>query len=77
MTAIDSVYRVAGADTTAVSLTFALYYIIAIPPVWKRLSDEIRSKFEKGEDITGQSTAQLIYLNAVIHEGNFPSVGNI
>ena len=60
--------RIAGAGTTAASMTFGLYYIVAIPRVWERLSQEIRHKFDKIEDITGQKTAQLPYLNAVIHE---------
>ncbi len=63
--------RVAAADTTAVSMTFGLYYIIGIPRVWDRLSKEIRSRFDKIEDITGQSTGQLQFLDAVIHESIF------
>ena len=59
---------IAGADTTAVSLTFCLYHIISIPRVWDRVCQEIRSKFETSEEITGQSTATLRYLDAVIHE---------
>jgi cytochrome P450 len=62
--------RTAGADTTAVSMTFGLYYIIAIPRIWERLSREIRDKFDKIEDITGQATAQLPFLDAVIHESS-------
>jgi cytochrome P450 len=62
--------RVAGADTTAVSMTFGLYYIVAIPKVWDRLSREIRSRFDKIEDINGQSTGQLQFLDAVIHESD-------
>ena len=45
--------RIAGADTTAVSMTFGLYYIVAIPKVWNRLSKEIRTRFDKIEDING------------------------
>ena len=60
--------RLAASDTTAIALTFALYYIIAIPEVWTRLSEEIRSKFLALEEITGQSCATLPYLDAVINE---------
>lgn len=61
-------YSVAGADTTAVSMTFGMYYVISNRNVWDRLSLEIRSKFDKIEDISGQTTATLPYLDAVIHE---------
>lgn len=60
--------RLAASDTTAIALTFAMYYIVAIPEVWKRLSDEIRSRFNTMDEITGQATAKLPYLDAVIHE---------
>lgn len=61
---------IAAADTTAVSLTFVLYYAISIPRVWKRVSEEVRSSFQKSEDINGHSTTKLPFLDAVIHEGN-------
>jgi cytochrome P450 len=61
--------RVAAADTSAVSLTFALYYIVSVPKVYDRLTSEIRSKYSTINEINGQSTAQLIYLDAVIMEG--------
>jgi hypothetical protein len=64
--------RIAGADTSAVSLTFALYHIISIPKVWNRLSKEIRDKFDNIEDINGQTTASLLYLDAVINESTSP-----
>jgi cytochrome P450 len=67
---ISLIFRVAGADTTAVTLTFALYFIIADRKVWEILSREIRSKFKSKDDITGPSTASLPYLNGVINEGN-------
>jgi cytochrome P450 len=62
---------VAGGDTTAVTLTFALYFVLEDRRVWQKLLDEIRTKYKTKEDITGQSTAGLPYLNAVIHEGMF------
>jgi len=61
---------VAGGDTTAVSLTFALYYILVNRRIWERLSQEIRSRFHNPLEITGQSAATLTFLDAVIHEGN-------
>jgi len=64
---------VAGADTTAVTLTFALYFVIADRKVWGKLSSEIRSKFKDKDEITGPSTAMLPYLTAVINEGDIHS----
>ena len=60
---------IAAADTTAVSLTFTIYHCLANPRVWQKLRDEIRAKFNTVEEITGQSTSSLEYLEAVIHEG--------
>src|SRR5271169_2675576 len=60
---------IAAADTTAVSLTFTIYHCLANLQVWQRLRDEIRAKFNTADEITGQSTASLEYLDAVIHEG--------
>jgi hypothetical protein len=42
---------------------------LANPLVWQRLRDEIRGKFSNADEMTGQSTASLEYLDAVIHEG--------
>jgi cytochrome P450 len=67
-------FRVAAADTSAVSLTFALYYIVSIPRVYARLTSEIRSKYSSVTEINGQSTAQLTYLDAVITEGIYKLV---
>ena len=61
--------RIAAADTTAVSLTFTIYHCLANPLAWERLRDDIRGKFSNANKITGQSTASLEYLDAVIHEG--------
>lgn len=65
-------YRGAGSNGAAIALTFALYSIIADRKIWERLSRDIRSTFEMAENITGQSTEQLPFLNAVINESNCP-----
>jgi hypothetical protein len=49
-------------------MTFTLYYILAHEKVHERLRQDIRSKFSSAEEITGQSTSQLQYLDAVIYE---------
>lgn len=64
-----NVSRVAAADTTSSSLVFVLYHCISNRRVWDRLCDEVRSKFASPNDITGQTTATMTYLDAVIQEG--------
>ena len=61
--------RVAGADTTAISMTFALYYALATPRVWKRLCKEVREKSKSEDEISGQTTQAIPYLTAIINEG--------
>jgi len=63
--------RVAGADTTALSLTFALYYMVKDKRVYERLCKEIRERFGSKEEITGQTAATLTFLEAAIQEGNY------
>ena len=55
------------------TLTFALYYIVANRTAFTRLRDEIRLNFKTKEEITGQSVAMLSYLDAVITESNPPA----
>jgi len=40
-----------------------------MPNVWNRLCREIRERFQSDDEINGQSTAQIAYLDAVVHEG--------
>jgi hypothetical protein len=62
---------VAGGDTTALSLTFALYYMVKDRRVYERSCREIRERFGSKEEITGQTAATLPYLEAAILEGNY------
>ena len=63
-------FSIAVAHTTAISLIFVFYYTISIPRVWKRVSEEVRSSFQKTEDINRHSMTKLPFLDAVIHDGN-------
>lgn len=63
--------RVAGADTTALSLTFALYFMVKERRVYERLCREIRERFGSKEEITGQTAATLPFLEAAIQESNY------
>ncbi|KAF2682945.1 benzoate 4-monooxygenase cytochrome P450 [Lentithecium fluviatile CBS 122367] len=59
----------AGSETTASSLTAITRELVQNRGVLHRLTQEIRSSFEKESEITIASTGNLSYLNAVINEG--------
>jgi cytochrome P450 len=59
---------VAGAETTATAATRAIWFLGKNPACHQQLKDEIRSVFTSPEQITGDATAQLPYLNAVVEE---------
>ncbi|KAI4265999.1 MAG: hypothetical protein L6R38_009019 [Xanthoria sp. 2 TBL-2021] len=61
---------VGGSETTATTLTGIFNHLSKNKPVLNRLYDEIRSKYNREEDITIDSTSQgLPYLEAVLNEG--------
>lgn len=68
LNAAAQVFLAAGSETTASALTMATYHILDNPSTFQKLKEEIRSSFSNEEEITGTSTARLIYLNAVISE---------
>ena len=61
--------RIAGADSTAVTLTFALYFTLANHKIWDRLSHSIRSAFKSENEINSKTVAAIPYLTGVIYEG--------
>ncbi|PCD21244.1 hypothetical protein FGRA07_11740 [Fusarium graminearum] len=63
------ILMLAGSETTATFLTGVTYLLLTHPDALARLQTEIRESFSCSQDITGKSTAGLIYLNAVIEEG--------
>lgn len=60
---------VAGSETTTTALTGTVWYLLDNPECLATLTHEIRSVFESFDEITGDSTANLVYLRAVIEEG--------
>lgn len=60
---------VAGSETTTTALTGTVWYLLANPSCLEQLKQEIRGAFKTREEITGDSTAKLEYLRAVIEEG--------
>ncbi|MCJ1245993.1 hypothetical protein MMC30_003197 [Trapelia coarctata] len=67
---------VAGSETTATFLSGTTYYLLKTPSALQKLQSEIRSTFSSSPEITGDATAPLPYLHAVIEEGlrTFPPV---
>lgn len=67
---------VAGSETTATCLTGLTFFLLSNEPCLKRLSAEVRSQFKTTQEIDGDSTKDLKYLQAVIDEGlrMFPPV---
>ncbi|RMZ67698.1 cytochrome P450 [Pyrenophora seminiperda CCB06] len=59
----------AGSETTASALTAIVRMLLQNKDVLHRLTEEIRGKFKKEEDIGVKSTGDLEYLNACVDEG--------
>jgi hypothetical protein len=71
---------IAGSDTTAISLSCALYHIYTIPSVLRRLREEIDGMTKDGiisDPVTFQEAQKMPYLQAVISEALriHPAVG--
>ncbi|MCJ1386575.1 hypothetical protein MMC17_009701 [Xylographa soralifera] len=60
---------VAGSETTATFLSGVTFHLLHNLSILEKLNDEIRTTFASSSEITGDSTAHLPYLHAVIEEG--------
>uniref|UniRef100_A0A0D2Y3M3 Isotrichodermin C-15 hydroxylase n=1 Tax=Fusarium oxysporum (strain Fo5176) TaxID=660025 RepID=A0A0D2Y3M3_FUSOF len=60
---------VAGSETTATCLTGIVFCLLSNLSCLEALSNEVRSRFQSDTEITGDATADLKYLSAVIEEG--------
>ncbi|KAI6763177.1 hypothetical protein HG531_013074 [Fusarium graminearum] len=60
---------VAGSETTATCLTGIVFCLLSNPSCLEALSNEVRSRFQSDSEITGDATADMKYLSAVIEEG--------
>ncbi|KAF5610197.1 isotrichodermin C-15 hydroxylase (cytochrome P-450 monooxygenase CYP65A1) [Fusarium subglutinans] len=65
----SSTLIVAGSETTATCLTGIVYCLLSNRSCLVKLTDEVRSRFQSETEITGDATAELKYLPAVIEEG--------
>ncbi|EEU38642.1 uncharacterized protein NECHADRAFT_45567, partial [Fusarium vanettenii 77-13-4] len=63
------VLMLAGSETTATFLAMVTYFLLKNPVTMKNLQHEVRSAFSSAGEITGDSTNNLSYLQAVIEEG--------
>ncbi|KAF2419582.1 putative toxin biosynthesis cytochrome P450 monooxygenase [Tothia fuscella] len=67
---------IAGSETTATTMSGVVYYLCRTPRAMQRLQDEVRSSFEREDDITSLEVGKLSYLTACIEEGlrMYPSI---
>lgn len=63
-----ALFIVAGSETTAMTLSAMTNFMIAHPPKFAKLKDEIRNTFASEDDITVEKATNLQYLNACIDE---------
>ncbi|KAK7702725.1 hypothetical protein SLS57_011224 [Botryosphaeria dothidea] len=75
---------IAGSDTTSVSLSATIYFLLRNPPALERLLRELREKVVSGEIdangiVTQAQAEKWAYLQAVLHEGMrlHPALGGI
>jgi cytochrome P450 len=65
----SAVLVIGGSETTATLLSGIIYYLLQDEECLKKLTKEIREKFDKDEDINFQSVEGLEYLTACLQEG--------
>ncbi|KAI0154955.1 cytochrome P450 [Xylariaceae sp. FL1272] len=63
-----SVLILGGSETTATALSAAVYFLLQNPQTYRKLCNEIRTRFPHKSEITGEAVAELKYLQAVIDE---------
>ena len=65
----SNILIVAGSETTASLLSATSYYLLKYPQTFKKLTSEIRSAFEKEDEINLVTVNNLKYLLACLDEG--------
>jgi cytochrome P450 len=71
---------IAGSDTTSTAMAATLFYLVRAPAALRKVTDEIRAKFNDVEEISqGPALNSCTYLRACIDEAMrmSPSVGGI
>src|SRR5271170_6846177 len=54
---------IAASDTTAVTFTFLLYYLLVNRGYWDRLTKEIRSRFRSPDEMTNAALMAIPFLD--------------
>lgn len=65
----SNILILAGSETTATLLSGTSFWLMKNPHIYRALVQEIRSTFEKEEDITSTTVTKAKYLLAVLNEG--------
>lgn len=65
----SNILILAGSETTATLLSGTSFWLMKNPHIYRTLVQEIRSTFEKEEDITSTTVTKAKYLLAVLNEG--------
>ena len=63
-----NILATAGSETTATTISSALYYLVHNPESYQKLVEEIRSSYGSEDEITFNSVSTLAHLKAVIQE---------
>ncbi|KAI9599533.1 cytochrome P450 [Syncephalis fuscata] len=63
------ILMIAGTDTTGLTLTWTMYYLLENPECYKRLVDEVKSVYpDSSTRIAYKDVLTMTYLDAVLHE---------
>jgi cytochrome P450 len=65
----SSILIIAGSETTATTLSGTTYYLLQNPTALRKLQDEVRSAFQREDEIDMASVRKLPYTNACLEEG--------
>ncbi|KAJ2515824.1 hypothetical protein H4217_004950 [Coemansia sp. RSA 1939] len=69
ITAENIGFLIGGTDTTSLTLSWALHYLLLHPDIYRRAVSEVRSKFARDHTITyAEGKASLPYIDACIYE---------
>ncbi|KAJ2880695.1 hypothetical protein FB639_002777 [Coemansia asiatica] len=69
ITAENIIFLIAGTDTTSLTLSWTLHYLMLYPNTYKKAVSEVRSKFRRNHTISyAEAKANLPYIEACIYE---------
>ncbi|KAJ2805065.1 hypothetical protein H4R20_002243 [Coemansia guatemalensis] len=69
ITAENIAFLLAGTDTTSLTLSWTIHYLMLHPQIYQKAVDEVRSRFPRHHLITyAEGKAQLPYIEACIYE---------